>query len=96
MSIAEQIIARAQAYGAAHTARMTTPPPTSTRLAQPGPVTSREETVRRMADAMRDIGAVKGSVEEADLLNRGWSAQAIASYGADARDLANAAAERRS
>lgn len=41
--------------------------------------------VVRMADDLRDIEAIAGGVTADDLLGRGWSAEDVAKYAADAR-----------
>ncbi|WP_182422002.1 hypothetical protein [Aureimonas sp. ME7] len=63
-------------------------------LSQPGPVTTPDGVARKIADDMLDIAAVKGSVDDADLVLRGWTADALARHGPAARDLANAARVR--
>lgn len=50
-----------------------------------------ENHIDRLADDMRDIAAVAGSCEAADLILRGWTPEALAAHADAARDLANAA-----
>ncbi|WP_062220540.1 hypothetical protein [Aureimonas sp. D3] len=89
---AADIIARAAEFKAAHdTPRLTQPG----RLSLSGPADTPEAVRRKMADDMRDIAALKESVEAEDLIARGWTREALTLYGEDARTLANAAQERR-
>ena len=89
---AADILARAQAWKAQHgVARL----PQPGRLATTGPVDSADALRRKMADDMRDIAAVKGCVEPEDLIALGYTQDALTRHGEAARDLANAARERR-
>lgn len=90
MSLAEQVMSANARFVAAKAALAL--PPKSRR--EPALVTEPSDVARKMAAHMLDIAAVKGSVEEDDLLTRGWTLQAIREHGTAARDLANVARER--
>lgn len=90
MSLAEQVMSANARFAAAKAALAL--PPKSQR--EPALVTEPSDVARKMAAHMLDIAAVKGSVEEDDLLTRGWTLQAIREHGTAARDLANVARER--
>lgn len=52
-----------------------------------------KKKVARLATDMIDIAAVTGACEEADLLLRGWTPEALAAHADAARILANAASD---
>lgn len=89
---AAEIVARAEAFAAAHRAARH---PQPGRLSKTGPTDSADAVRRKMADDMLDIAAVKECAETEDLLGRGWTLEAIRKHGEAARDLANAARERK-
>jgi ribosomal protein L13E len=90
-----EIVARAKARGDAHHAeQLALVERHKARLTKQEPVRTPDDVARRMADHMRDIEAVRGSVDEDDLLGRGYTLEALRKYGTAARDIANAARER--
>jgi hypothetical protein len=89
-SLGSQIIQRAAAFAA----EQATPIAMRVRLSQLGPVTTPGAVARKMADDMLDIAAVKGGVEDDDLLLRGWTLDALRHHKLAARELAYASVER--
>jgi hypothetical protein len=59
-----------------------------TALVAPRARLSPTETVRRMAEDMREAAYREGGVSEADLLGRGYTAAQIKQHADDARTLA--------
>lgn len=59
-----------------------------TALVKPRPAHSPSETVKRMADDMRQASYREGGVTEDDLQRLGWTPGQIKTHGPDARALA--------
>ncbi|MBB3937905.1 hypothetical protein [Aureimonas phyllosphaerae] len=88
MTEGQHIIARAKAF-AAHHAALAIPSKVERPVADgPSPV------ARRIADDMLDIAGTSACVVEEDLLLRGWNREDLRVHGAEAREIANAVAER--
>lgn len=87
MTDGQRIIARARDFAAQHA------------LVPPGPraatvASGARSDAERIADDMLDIAAVSSSVTIEDLALRGWPLEVLNRHVAEARDIANSAAER--